>query len=107
MSWKSRSQILQCACAIGVAILVITNYANRKSATSSNSGPISAVSHHLSHDVAFLRQKSEEETGYIIALSYGEGYHGRGSAGLINLQCWVQSFNLSMHVVEPMISDSY
>lgn len=108
MSCTRRSQILQWVCAIGVAVLVIINYKSRKFASSSNSGRTAAISNHLSHDVRFsLPNKSEEKTGYIVALGYGEGYHGRGSAGLINLQCWVQSFNLSMHVVEPMICESY
>ena len=42
--------------------------------------------------------------GYVISL--GSQQQGRGVQGIISMQCWLISYDLPMHIVEPMVSSS-
>ena len=47
--------------------------------------------------------KSYVQTGYVVPLGYG-GH--QGSTGIASLQCFIKSFDLPMHIVEPLVSAS-
>ena len=45
--------------------------------------------------------------GYLISLTYGAAQQqGRCAQGIISMQCWLKSFDLPMHIVEPLVSSS-
>ena len=46
--------------------------------------------------------KHEEHHGYIVPVSYS-GQQGSGIQAFISLQCWMSSFNLPMHLLEPVM----
>jgi len=49
-----------------------------------------------------LRSKSE---GKVLTLDYG-GHQSRGASGITSIQCCIKSFNLLVHIVEPLVSAS-
>ena len=45
--------------------------------------------------------------GYVVSLGYGRAQQqGRCALGIISMQCWLKSFELPMHIVEPLVSSS-
>ena len=52
-----------------------------------------------------LSPKSKGQTGYVVPLGYG-GHQVRGATGIASLQCLIKSFDLPMHIVEPLVSAS-
>ena len=52
-----------------------------------------------------VRPKSKGQSGYVVPLSYG-GHQGRGVTGIVSIQCWIKSFDLPMHIVEPLVNAS-
>ena len=64
------------------------------------SGPI-----HPTSQPPTVRPKSKGQTGYVVPLGYG-GHQGRGATGIASLQCFIKSFDLPMHIVEPLVSAS-
>ena len=52
-----------------------------------------------------LRTKSEGKAGYVLPLAYG-GHQARGVSGITSIQCWIKSFDLPVHIVEPLVSAS-
>ena len=101
MLWSSRKYSFQCLCVLGIGVVVILSYAHTRFVASNIGGSTSA---RINHNVT--NQKFKSEAGYVVVLGYGYGQLAWCSAGLVSLQCWIQSFNLSMHVVEPLISRS-
>ena len=45
--------------------------------------------------------------GYVVSLAYGRAQQqGRCAVGIVSMQCWLKSFGLPMHIVEPLVSSS-
>ena len=64
------------------------------------SGPI-----HPTSQPETVSPKSYVQSGYVVPLGYG-GHQGRGATGIASLQCFIKSFDLPMHIVEPLVSAS-
>ena len=45
----------------------------------------------------------EHAYGYVVALQYS-GQQGAGIQALMSLQCWAASFNLPIHILEPILN---
>ena len=52
-----------------------------------------------------LRPQNQVKAGYILPLAYG-GHQSRGASGITSIQCWIKSFDLPVHIVEPLVSAS-
>ena len=52
-----------------------------------------------------LRSKNEGKARYVLTLDYG-GHQSRGASGITSIQCCIKSFNLPVHIVEPLVSAS-
>ena len=47
----------------------------------------------------------EHAYGYVVALQYS-GQQGAGIQALMSLQCWAASFNLPVHILEPILNST-
>ena len=55
-----------------------------------------------------IRQSFKNLVGYVISLGYARAnqQQGRCAVGIVAMQCWLKSFDLPMHIVEPLVSSS-
>ena len=94
--WNSRTWLSM----VGIMFAVVLLFRLKESGTTVNSGEIMAHFNKLAQGDGRKR-----DHGYIITTEY-TGQQAAGVRGLISQQCWVASFKLPMHIVEPYVSNS-
>ena len=65
------------------------------------------IFHNRTSSIRLSFKNTYSHVGYVVSLGYGRAQQqGRCAQGIISMQCWLKSFDLPMHIVEPLVSSS-